>query len=635
MFEVEDARLDPRFADNPLVTGSPLVTHYAGAPLVMPGGERIGTLCVIGDRPGRLDERARQHLVKMAQNVVRVLLLRENERSLEQGLKVERALRESEARWHAITELLPQIIWSANAQGEQEEFNQRWLDFTGESASGHPGAWMARVHDDDQENLRKVWAHHLKSGRPFEEEFRLWHHSGGFHWILARALPMRDDSSRIVRWIATLTDIQTQKQAQLDLIEINRQKDEFLAMLAHELRNPLAPVSTAAQILQLSADDPQRVRKTSELIARQVRHMTELVNNLLDVSRVTRGLVRISQERVDLRQVLGDALEQSRPQIEARHHQLEVPETTAPLTVMGDPVRLVQVLANLLGNAAKYTPEGGQLRVKMELCGERVSIEVSDNGIGIDAKLLPHVFDLFTQAERMPDRAQGGLGVGLALVRSLVEMHGGSIEAHSNGPGTGSTFTVYLPLAEEAGDREPLLDRERPEGEPAPKNDSAPPPSSGVSALAPAQPPPLEPAILAQSLDPHQPEAKTRAGLAVMVVDDNADAADLMGMWLESQGHEVRVCLDPLAALAAAHARPAQVYVLDIGLPGMDGNTLARRLREDPRNRDATLIALTGYGQAQDILQSKEAGFDQHFVKPADPSRLAAVIDSLPRPAST
>ena len=635
LFEVEDARLDPRFADNPLVTASPHVTHYAGAPLVMPGGERIGTLCVIGDRPGRLDERARQHLLKMAQNVVRVLLLRENERSLEQRLKVERALRESEARWHAITELLPQIIWSANANGEQEEFNQRWLDFTGESASGRPGAWMARVHGDDQENLRKVWAHHLASGKPFEREFRLWHHSGGFHWILARALPMRDEGGRIVRWIATLTDIQSQKQAQQDLMEANRQKDEFLAMLAHELRNPLAPVSTAAQLLQLSANDPHRVRKTSELIARQVGHMTELVNNLMDVSRVTRGLVRISQDRVDLRQVLGDALEQTRPQIEARHHQLKLPETNAPLTVRGDKVRLVQVLANLLGNAAKYTPEGGQLQVKMEPCGDRVSIEVSDNGLGIDAKLLPHVFDLFTQAERMPDRAQGGLGVGLALARSLVEMHGGSIEAHSDGPGTGSTFTVYLPLAEETGNDEPSLGRETRVGESGPKDVSAPPAPSAISAPATAQPPLSGPTISAQPKIPNQAEGTARAGLAVMVVDDNADAADLMGIWLESQGHEVRVCLDPVEALAAARARPAHVYVLDIGLPGMDGNTLARRLREDPRNRDATLIALTGYGQAQDILQSKEAGFDQHFVKPADPSRLAAVIDSLARPVTS
>ena len=635
LFEVEDARLDPRFADNPLVTASPHVTHYAGAPLVMPGGERIGTLCVIGDRPGRLDERARQHLLKMAQNVVRVLLLRENERSLEQRLKVERALRESEARWHAITELMPQIVWSANANGEQEEFNQRWLDFTGESAGGRPGAWMARVHGDDQENLRKVWAHHLASGKPFEREFRLWHHSGGFHWILARALPMRDEGGRIVRWIATLTDIQSQKQAQQDLMEANRQKDEFLAMLAHELRNPLAPVSTAAQLLQLSANDPHRVRKTSELIARQVGHMTELVNNLMDVSRVTRGLVRISQDRVDLRQVLGDALEQTRPQIEARHHLLKLPETNAPLTVRGDKVRLVQVLANLLGNAAKYTPEGGQLQVKMEPCGDRVSIEVSDNGLGIDAKLLPHVFDLFTQAERMPDRAQGGLGVGLALARSLVEMHGGSIEAHSDGPGTGSTFTVYLPLAEEAGNDEPSLSRETRVGESGPKDVSAPPAPSAISAPATAQPPLSGPTISAQPKIPNQAEGTARAGLAVMVVDDNADAADLMGIWLESQGHEVRVCLDPVEALAAARARPAHVYVLDIGLPGMDGNTLARRLREDPRNRDATLIALTGYGQAQDILQSKEAGFDQHFVKPADPSRLAAVIDSLARPVTS
>lgn len=630
LFEVEDARQDPRFADNPFVTASPHVAHYAGAPLIMPGGERIGTLCVVDARPGRLDERTRHQLKILAHNVVQVLLLRESERSLGRRLQVERALRESEARWRAITDLLPQIIWSASAQGDQEEFNQRWEDYTGERNNGTgPGAWMAKIHDDDRDQLRQAWSLSLSRGLPFEQEFRLRHHSGAYHWVLARALPVKDEGARILRWIATFTDIHDQKQAQQDLMEVNRQKDEFLAMLAHELRNPLAPITTAAQLLRLIAGDPTQVRQTSELIARQVGHMSELIDDLLDVSRVTRGLVRIVHEPVDLRQVLRDALEQTKPLIEAHQHHLDLPELPDALLVTGDHVRLVQVVANLLGNAAKYTGDRGRLKVKMEPRGEQVLIEVSDNGSGIEANLLPHVFDLFTQAKRMPDRAQGGLGIGLALVRSLVALHGGSIEAHSEGPGTGSNFIVSLPRAKEPEAAELPKNRESLTTGPDSPDTTAPP-----AELAPGQtrrqPPELGAIAPPEAMG--QSTGKALPGLAVMVVDDNADAADLMGIWLESQGHEVRVCLDPFKALSAAHSRPAQVYVLDIGLPGMDGNTLARRLREDPRNRNATLIALTGYGQAQDILQSKEAGFDQHFVKPADPSRLAAVIDSLPRP---
>lgn len=613
IFEVEDARQDPRFSDNPYVLHAPHVAHYAGAPLVMPGGERIGTLCVVGDQPGKLAERTRQQLVTLAQSVVRVLLMRENERSLETRLETERALRLSEARWQVMTDLLPQIVWSAGPHGEQAAFNQRWTEFTGVPALlADAGTWLARVHPEDQAEARAAWQQSLERGAAFDREFRLQHRSGSYHWVLARGLAVRGDDEGVVRWIATFTDIQEQKQAQRDLQEANRQKDEFLAMLAHELRNPLAPISTAAQLLRMAAEDPRRILQTSELITRQVGHMTELVDDLLDVSRVTRGLVRIDRERVDLRQVVHDALEQTRPQIDARQHRLDLPDISRPLWVMGDPVRLVQVLANLLGNAAKYTADGGHIRVGMEERGDQAVLCVTDDGSGIDAGLLPHVFDLFTQAKRTPDRAQGGLGVGLALVRSLVELHGGKVEARSEGAGKGSTFTVFLPRLS-AG-------TEAPNAEPPPMRSMQPDrpvPSDAVAA-------PGTPSPCAKEAPPPAP-----AGLAVMVVDDNADAAELMGIWLESQGHEVRVCLDPFEALEAAQERPARVYVLDIGLPGMDGNDLARRLREDPRNRDATLIALTGYGQAQDILQSRKAGFDQHFVKPADPERLAAVIETL------
>ncbi len=665
IFEIEDARHDPRFSDNPYVLHAPHVAHYAGAPLVMPGGERIGTLCVVGDQPGKLPERTREQLVTLAQSVVRVLLMRENERSLKTRLETERALRLAEARWQVMTDLLPQIVWSAGPNGEQAAFNQRWTEFTGVPALlADAGTWLARIHAEDQDDAREAWKQSVARGDAFEREFRLQHKSGTYHWVLARALAVRGDDEAVVRWIATFTDIQEQKQAQRDLQEANRQKDEFLAMLAHELRNPLAPISTAAQLLRMAADDPQRVLQTSELITRQVGHMTELVDDLLDVSRVTRGLVRIDREQVDLRQVLHDALEQTRPQIEARHHRLDLPDISRPLRVMGDRVRLVQVLANLIGNAAKYTADGGHIQVEMEEREDKAVLCVKDDGSGIDPGLLPHVFDLFTQAKRTPDRAQGGLGVGLALVRSLVELHGGTVEAKSEGPGKGSTFTVVLPRLLQAPEAAPGA----PEAAKAAKAaDVAPAPTASPARDAQeeqaAEPPPMRPAPAGMPSSPAGPAGESAApphaaaqppspaaggwaaaidrkgmdaeaapapaSLAVMVVDDNADAAELMGIWLESQGHEVRVCLDPFEALEAARQRPARVYVLDIGLPGMDGNDLARRLREDPRNRDATLIALTGYGQAQDILQSRKAGFDQHFVKPADPERLAAVIETL------
>ncbi len=335
LFEVEDARQDPRFADNPLVTGEPYIAHYAGAPLVMPGGEFIGTLCVIGPQPGRLPPQGRDLLSTLARGVVSVLLLRESERNLAARARAESALADSEARYRALAE---------------------------------------------------------------------------------------------------------------QLACANRRKDEFLAMLAHELRNPLAPISTAVQLLRIAAEDTQRVRRTAELIGRQVAHMTQLVDDLLDVSRVTRGQVRIDHEPVALDEVVRDALEQARPQVEARQHTLQVaPAPQPPLVVRGDRGRLVQVLVNLLNNAAKYTPEGGHLTLSVRAEGQDAVLAVKDDGIGIDAQLLPHVFELFTQARRTPDRSQGGLGLGLALVRSLVALHGGTVTAESAGPGQGSCFTVRLP----------------------------------------------------------------------------------------------------------------------------------------------------------------------------------------------
>lgn len=375
------------------------------------------------------------------------------------------------------------------------------------------------------------------------------------------------------------------------LRESNRRKDEFLAMLAHELRNPLAPITTAAHLLKLSPQTFSRTQELGDLINRQVSHMTELVDDLLDISRVTRGMTQIDRAAIDLRDVISDALEQTRPQVHVHGHTLDVDVPAQPMPVEGDRVRLVQVLANILTNACKYTPDRGHIRLQARVEDDAFVVSVNDNGQGIEPGLLPHIFELFTQARRTPDRTQGGLGVGLALVRALVELHGGTVQAHSAGPGQGSTFTVTLPRLRDD-----------------PASDQAGQEAAGA-------------------------EHEGRP-LRVVVVDDNADASQMLELWLQTHGHEVRVFQDADSALRSVAQAPADVYLLDIGLPGMSGLELARRLRQDPRNRRATLIALTGYGQSSDILRSRDAGFDHHFVKPTDPLRLLAVLDCLSAGAS-
>jgi signal transduction histidine kinase len=362
----------------------------------------------------------------------------------------------------------------------------------------------------------------------------------------------------------------------------NRQQNEFLAMLAHELRNPLAPISAAAQLLKMPGVDERRIQQSSDVIARQVKHMTELVDDLLDLSRVTRGLVTLTRKSVDLKRVVASAVEQAHPAIEARKHALSLRLGGQPAFVDGDPTRLVQVLVNLLTNAAKYTPQGGEIVIELLVQETEVRLCVTDNGSGIDPALLPHVFDLFTQGERTPDRAQGGLGLGLALVKSMVALHGGRVEAHSDGVGNGSRFAIVLPLLP----------------------DAVPEPVAGAVVQAPPAAAPLE----------------------VLVVDDNVDAADSLAALLTMEGHRVRVLEDAVAALQHARAQPVQAFILDIGLPGMDGYQLVRKLKEMPDTAGAVFIALTGYGQAHDKVLARAAGFDHHFVKPVDWEELARAL---------
>ena len=358
----------------------------------------------------------------------------------------ERALAESEARFRAITNAMPQMVWSTRADGFHDYYNDQWYAFTGVPPGSTDGeGWNDMFHRDDQDAAWARWHHSLATGEPYEIEYRLRYRDGGYRWVLGRALPVRDADGRIGRWMGTCTDIHQHKLTEDALREADQRKDEFLAMLGHELRNPLAPIRSAAALLPLAKDDPARIEHIGRVIARQSTHMTGLIDDLLDVSRVTRGLIALEQEDVAARLLVDEAVEQARPLIEARTHTLSIDDEAGGACVHGDRKRLVQVLANLLSNAAKYTPPGGRIVLRLRQVDGSVEIKVSDNGIGMAPDLVDSVFELFRQGRRTPDRSQGGLGIGLALVKKLVLLHGGRVGAASAGEGQGSDIVVALP----------------------------------------------------------------------------------------------------------------------------------------------------------------------------------------------
>jgi PAS domain S-box-containing protein len=403
-------------------------------------------------------------------------------------------------------------------------------------------------------------------------------------WCNGVTTALRDEEGRLRGFAKVLRDRTEQKrleealhQRAEELAEEGRRKDEFLAVLAHELRNPLAPIRNALQVMRLRNHDPALIEQMRAMAERQVGHMTRLVDDLLDLSRISRGLMRLLKEPVDMAQPVQQAVESVQPLVRERGLALSVSLPPEPVYVEADPTRLQQVVGNLLTNAAKYTDPGGHVLLTAQRECTELVLRVRDTGIGIAPEMLPHIFDLFVQAERRLDRSQGGLGIGLTLVRRLVEMHGGTVTAHSEGPGKGSEFVVRLPAPPQDGKEKPLLKQ-----------------AEDKQAVAPSAP------------------------RHILVVDDNEDGAESLAVLLRLEGHKVWVAKDGPAALAAALADPPEMVVLDLGMPGMDGFEVARRLRGQPGSKDVLLVALTGWAQEEDRRRCYEAGFDGHLPKPVE-----------------
>jgi PAS domain S-box-containing protein len=411
---------------------------------------------------------------------------------------------------------------------------------------------------------------------------------GFFNWV---GQPVRDAKGDVDGVMVFAVDITEQVVAReraehlaAELDRVSRTKDEFVAMLGHELRNPLAPIVTALRVMELrgvAGGEPERA-----IIKRQVQHLTRLVDDLLDVSRITSGKVQLTTSRVEIAEVIARAIEVASPLLEQRGHHLTLSVPRSGLTVCVDAGRVAQVFSNLLTNACKYTDPGGQVSVTAEREGTRVAVRVRDSGVGIDPDMLPRVFDLFAQERQSLDRARGGLGLGLAIVRSLVTLQGGSVAVDSGGRGKGAVFTVFLPLVALADERA--------------RDDAEEPPSPS-------------------------PHAESRR---VLIVDDNDDAAEVLAELLAAHGHVTRIAHDGPSALAVLPEFAPHVALLDIGLPAMDGYELARRMRATAAGAKACILAVTGYGQETDRRRSTEAGFDAHFVKPLDSDAIVRAVEA-------
>ncbi|WP_051971407.1 PAS domain S-box protein [Massilia sp. 9096] len=517
---------------------------------------------------------------------------------------MEAQLREREQRYRTLISSIDEgfcvieLIYDAQGNPVDHRFletNQAYSRHTG--LPDVVGKTARQVAPDIEHTWHKQYAQVAASGEPmrivqYAEPLGRW-----FDVFIARAEPESTDKVAII-----FRDITAQKQADEalrrladDLARANRRQNEFLATLAHELRNPLAPIRTGLDLMRLNPGNAASLAKVRGMMERQVNHLIHLVNDLLDLARIQSGKIELKREHVVLQEVAANAVEAALPQVQARTHTLTVDAPPQPMVLDADPNRLVQVIANLLTNAAKYTPEGGNIALALRVERQDALIDVSDNGIGIPADALPTLFEMFSQSRHGRSYAQGGLGIGLSLVKSLAEQHGGSVAAASAGPGQGSRFTLRLPLAPDA-----------------PSSAQAGHPEPGTAVQA------------APGVPPH-----ARARLRILIADDNRDAAELLAQSLQLEGHTVDIVHDGRAALAAMRESKPDLALLDIGMPGMNGYELAEAIRREPAFDGVMLAAVTGWGAEEDRERSRRAGFDRHLTKPVDLASIAALAGAI------
>jgi two-component system CheB/CheR fusion protein len=490
-------------------------------------------------------------------------------RRTEELIQANEALRRGEERLRLALEAGRMGTWEWDIQSNRVMWSSGLEALHGIPPGSFPGTFEAfegYICDEDRECVLRVLREAIEEGKEHRVEYRLRWPDGSLHWVESRGQLIRDPSGQPMRMIGVRMDISERKRTEQSLREAHRRKDEFLAMLAHELRNPLAPIRSGLDLLAMGGVEQETVGVMQE----QLDHVVRLVDDLLDMARIMQGKIPLHKETIPLHLVVQRSLDSVTPLVEAQNHELTVSLPTTPLWLEADPVRMAQVITNLLNNSIKYTPRGGHIWFTVGQEEEQAVISVRDDGIGMDAELLPHVFDLFTQADRSLDRSQGGLGVGLTLVKNLVEMHGGTVEAHSEGPGKGSEFVVRLPIST------------RPH-------------------QLPEQP------SKSESITPRR----------ILIVEDHPVAAKMLALVLKKTGaHEVQVAHDGEAGLAAAKTFQPEIVLLDIGLPRMNGYEVAERLRAESGGDKMLIVALTGYGQEEDRRRSSEAGFDEHLLKP-------------------
>ena len=449
---------------------------------------------------------------------------------------------------------------------------------------GERAAYRIQRHGRDIPTAELPMQYAIAHRERVSNEIEILRADGRVLYVQNDVEPLYDSHGNIYGCVSVCVDVTDRKLAEMALRDADRRKDEFLATLSHELRNPLAPIRTALEVTRLARHDPGLVAKAHATMERQLRHLVRLTDDLLDVARITRNILELRRERIDMRAVVHTAVEATRPLIDSHAQALTVVVPPEPVWLHADATRLEQVLSNLLNNASKYTEAGGQIRVELSSGGDQARVTVEDTGVGIPPEMLPRIFDMYTQLQEHRDRTHGGLGIGLTLARRLVELHAGTIQGTSEGSGKGSRFTVRLPLAG---------------AEPAP------------AASSPPQPAPLRPPC------------------RVLVADDNADAAEMMRLMLGFKGHDVRVATDGLQAVDLAREFDPDIVFLDIGMPRMDGYEAARLIRK--RGKPVTLVALTGWGQDEDRARSREAGFDHHLTKPPDREVLERLINECAR----